>query len=88
MSRDQLAQYVQAEVCNKTRLKEIFWFPNETVSDDVHRELCNLSTDQFIQLGNDFVNLFDWPIFLEAVCLVFELLYTLILSLFKMHCQK
>ena len=68
MTRDQVAQYVRAEVCNETRLKEIFWFPNKTVSDDVHSELCALSTDQFIELGNDFVNAFSLPEFLIAVC--------------------
>ena len=72
MTRDQVAQYVRAEVCNETRLKEIFWFPNKTVSDDVHSELCGLSTDQFIELGNDFVNAFSLPEFLIAVCLVHD----------------
>lgn len=67
MTTQEQAQFIRTEICDKQRLDEIFWFPNATVADNVHRELCNLSTDQLIELGNDFANLFNWIEFVESV---------------------
>ena len=67
MTTQEQAQYIRSEICDKQRLDEVFWFPNATVSDNVHRELCNLSTDQLIELGNDFATSFNVMEFLLSV---------------------
>ncbi|XP_045158186.2 phospholipid-transporting ATPase ABCA1-like isoform X2 [Mercenaria mercenaria] len=59
VSENDTISYIRQEVCNETRLKEIFYFPNQTMSDRVHDELCGLSPDQFYTLVDDFVQDFD-----------------------------
>lgn len=67
VSENDTLLYIRQEVCNETRLKEIFHFPSSEMSDKVHDELCNLSPQDFITLGNDFVQDFDQAAFLEEL---------------------
>lgn len=66
-SENATISYIRQEVCNETRLKEIFYFPNKSMSDKVHEELCGLSPDQFYTLANDFVQDFDVVAFEKEV---------------------
>ena len=70
-------QYIRSEICDKQRLDEVFWFPNATVSENVHRELCNLSTDQLMVLWNDYASLFNPTEFLLSVSAVNDLMQDL-----------
>lgn len=71
VSENDTISYIRQEVCNETRLKEIFYFPNKSVSDRVHDELCGLSPDQFYTLAEDFVQDFDPVAFEEEVFGIF-----------------
>lgn len=75
MPENETLEYVRQQVCDEQRLKELFHFPNDTVADDVHNELCNLTTDQFDTLINQFVQDFSWTqLELEVVMFVSVLL--------------
>ena len=70
MSQNDTITYVRQQVCDERRLKEIFYFENDTVADDVHDELCNLTTDQFETLADLFVQDFSWTQFDKEVGIV------------------
>ena len=67
VSENDTIAYIRQEICNETRLDEIFYFPNQTMSQRVHDELCGLSPDQFFTLVDDFVEDFDPVAFEEEV---------------------
>ncbi|XP_060560202.1 phospholipid-transporting ATPase ABCA1-like [Ruditapes philippinarum] len=67
VSENDTIAFIRQEVCNETRLDEIFYFPNQSMSHRVHDELCSLSTDQFFLLVDDFVEDFDLVAFEEEV---------------------
>lgn len=72
MSENDTITYIRQQICDEKRLKELFYFPNETVADDVHDEICNLTADQFYILADMFVQDFNWNTFVTEVKITLE----------------
>lgn len=66
-SENETIAYVQQQLCEEQRLRELFHFPNGTVANDVHDELCNLTSDQFYSFAELFVQDFSWTKFTSEV---------------------
>ncbi|XP_052284173.1 phospholipid-transporting ATPase ABCA1-like isoform X3 [Dreissena polymorpha] len=58
---------VRTNICDEDRLDEILHFPNKTVSDWVHDELCNLTVTQFQNVFETFLEDFNTTGFLESL---------------------
>ncbi|XP_052776388.1 phospholipid-transporting ATPase ABCA1-like isoform X2 [Mya arenaria] len=60
---NEITDTIRTDVCDQNGLDQILHFPNETVSKYVHDELCNLTTQQFREVFDAFIQDFNTSAF-------------------------